>query len=236
MTANTIGILCFVLVLAMSGNEALAQVKQPKEVLQAYAVCNKFQEILSKDLNFSDAFEATFAQDVKRRREIAFRDGEFDADDLSAVDSSLLISAYKNQMQLFYLMLPLASPSDNYEEALFFPPPIKEMFKRKRPESANDFPAYAAQLEKDVTAFRAHLNDLAARHPRVAERISRFKSETLSTKLIPPRTRKVEPERGSSGGRAVWDGEPYYQFDGYIVVRQGIQMKIVSIRFFTRLF
>ena len=224
------------LVLLMSAYEAPAQVKQPREVLDAYAVCNRFQQIMGKDLNFSDAFEATFAQDLKRRREIALRDGEFGSGDLSSVDSVTLIGAYKNEMQLFYLMLPLASPSDNEEERLLFPPTIKEIFKRTRPQTAKDFPAFAAQLEKDVVTFRSHLNDLSAKNPRVAERVSRFKHDALTEKLVPPKTRRVEPDRGGSSGRAVWDGEAFYQMEGYTVVREGKQMKIVSIRFFTRLF
>ena len=224
------------LVLLVCSYETPAQVKQPREVLEAYAVCNQFQQIMSKDLNFSDAFEATFAKDEKRRREIAIRDGEFGGDDLSSVDSATLISAYKNQMQLFYLMLPLASPADYEEERLFFPPAIKAIFKRNRPESAKDFQAFASQLEKDVVTFRAHLTDLSARNPRVAERVENFKRDALTGKVVPPKTRRVSPERGGSTGRAVWEGEPYYQLESYTVVREGKQMKLVSIRFVMRLF
>jgi hypothetical protein len=235
-TVSKIGLLRITLVLVMCTYETHAQVKQPREVLEAYAVCNKFQEIMGKDLNFSDAFEATFAHDLKRRREIALRDAEFGSGDLSSVDSATLISAYKNQMQLFYLMLPLAGPSDYEEERLFFPPTIKEIFKRNRPETAKDFPAFAVQLEKDAVTFRSHLNDLSARNPRVADRVSRFKHDALTGKLVPPKTRRVEPDHGGSSGRAVWDGEAFYQLEGYTVVREEKQMKIVSIRFFTRLF
>lgn len=224
------------LALLMCSYEARAQVRQPREVIEAYAVCNQFQQIMSKDLNFSDAFEATFAKDEKRRREIALRDGEFGGEDLSSLDTATLVGAYKNQMQLFYLMLPLASPADYVEERLFFPPAIKEIFKRNRPESAKDFKGFAAQLEKDVVTFRAHLNDLSARNPRVAERVENFKHDALTGKLVPPKTRRVTAERGGSTGRAVWEGEPYYQLESYTVVREGSQMKIVAIRFFIKLF
>lgn len=224
------------LLLLMFSYQTRAQVKQAREVIEAYAVCNQFQQIMSKDLNFSDAFEATFAKDEKRRREIALRDGEFGGEDLSSVDTATLVGAYKNQMQLFYLMLPLASPADYEEERLFFPSTIKEIFKRDRPESAKDFQAFAAQLEKDVVTFRSHLNDLSARNPRVAQRVENFKHDALTGKVVPPKTRRVTPERGGSTGRAVWENEPYYQLESYTVVREGTQMKIVAIRFFTKLF
>ena len=235
-TAKTIRLFCISTVILASTNPLSAQVKQSKDVLEAYAVCNQFQTTLSKDLNFSDAFEATFAADMKRRREIALRDGEFGGADFSSVDSETLVSAYKNRMQLVYLMLPLAGPTDYEEEALFFPPEINAIFKRATPQSASDFPAYASQLESDVLKFRTHLTDLAARNPRVAVRLSQFKHDVLAGKLVPPKTRRVSPERGSYSAHAVWDGEPYYEFDGYTVVKEGNQMKIVSIRFFTRLF
>ena len=233
---KTIRSFCIILALVTLGHESSAQVKQSRDVLEAYAVCNRFQQILSKDLNFSDAFEATFATDIKRRREIALRDGELGPADLSDVDTTTLVNAYKNRMQLVYLMLPLAGPTDYEEEALFFPPEINAIFKRPVPESSTEFPAYASQLENDVLKFRTHLNDLAAKNPRVAARLTQFKHEVLAGKLMPPKTRRVRSGTGSYSGHAVWDGEPYYEFDGYTVVREGKQMKIVSIRFFTRLF
>lgn len=223
------------LLLSVSAPAVVAQVKQPREVIDAYRVCNEFQSLLSRDLDFSRAFESTFAKSLKRRRAIALRDGEFDGD-LTSVDSITLIRAYKARMQLIYLMLPLASPDSNEQELLFFPPEIKALFKRQPPESTSAFSAYAAQLENDATTFRAHLNRLAALYPDVAERIREFKTQTLSVKLSPPERRVVTPLYGPGGGRAVRDREPYYEFDGYTVVREGKQMKIVSIRFFTRLF
>ena len=225
-----------VVILLMCAYESSAQVRQSGEVLEAYAVCNQFQAIMSKNLNFSDAFEATFAKDEKRRREIAVHDGEFGGADLSSVDSATLVGAYKNEMQLFFLMLPLGSPDDYEEERLFFPPKIKEIFKRPRPQMATEFAPFAAQLEQDVFTFRSHLNDLSAKYPRVAERLERFKHDALTGKLVPPKGSRVAPNRDGSTGRAIWANEPYYQLDSYFVVREGKQMKIVSIRFFTKLF
>jgi hypothetical protein len=229
-------LLFLALILCACAHDSFPQVKQPKEVIEAYGVCNKFQTMLREDLDFSRAFEATFAKDSKRRREIAIREGEFDSADVSNVDSATLISAYKSRMQLFYLMLPLASPDDSAQEELFFPPAIKEVFKRKFSPTTQEFASYAAQLESDVAVFRAHLDQLATHHLSVAERIRRFKSEILGGKLEPPKGRIVRPLRGAAGGRPVRDNEPYYQFDGYTVVREERHMRIVSIRFFTRLF
>ena len=225
-----------ILILLMCASESSAQVRQSREVLEAYAVCNQFQAIMSKDLNFADAFEATFAKDEKRRREIAVHDGEFGGADLSTVDSETLVGAYKNEMQLFFLMLPLGSPNDYEEERLFFPPKIKEIFKRPRPQTATEFVSFAAQLEQDALTFRSHLNDLSAKYPSVAERVERFKHDALTGKLVPPKGSRVGPNRGGSTGRAIGENEPYYQLDSYYVVREGKQMKIVSIRFFSKLF
>jgi hypothetical protein len=59
------------------------RVRQPREVVEAYRVCQQFQELLAEDLDFDRAFEATFTKDAKRRREIAITEGEFGNIDLS---------------------------------------------------------------------------------------------------------------------------------------------------------
>jgi hypothetical protein len=210
-------------------------VKQPAEVVKAYRVCERFQKILSQNLDFNAAFEQTFTANTKRQRAIAIKDGEFDDTDFAAVETRTLIKAYKSRMQLVYLMLPLASPSDE-EEAIFFPPNIKAMFTRKGPGSAQEFASFAAQLERDATDFRSHLDNLTTKYPSVAERIRKFKSDLVTGDFRPPRSTLVKPLKYDGGGQVLTRGESYYQLEGYTVVREGGEMRIAGIRFFTRLF
>src|ERR1044072_6114706 len=81
------------------------RVRQPREVVEAYRVCQQFQGLMAEDLDFDRAFEATFTKDAKRRREIAITEGEFGDIDLSSIDDATLIDAFKARMQMFYLML-----------------------------------------------------------------------------------------------------------------------------------
>jgi hypothetical protein len=69
----------------------------------------------------------------------------------------------------------------------------------------------------------------------VAERIRKFKEETLATKLEPPND-VVKPLTAYSRGRVLGLDEPYYQIGEYAVVREDNEMRIIGIRFFTRLF
>jgi len=207
---------------------------QRREVIEAYRVCQRFQTLMAEDLDFDRAFEATFTKDASRRREIAIAEGEFGDVDHSKIDDATLIKAFKARMQIVYLMLPLASPDSNEEEALLFPPPIKAIFERKPPSTPEEFPAYAQQLERDATNFRAHLNQLAARYPRVAERVRKFKLELSNT---PKRQAgRVEPLTSYSKGHVLGPDEKYYQIGDYAVIREGKQMRIIGIRFFSRLF
>jgi len=132
-------------------------------------------------------------------------------------------------------MFPLASPSDN-EEAIFFPPHIRSMFTRKEPDTAAEFAAFASQIDKDTTDFRSHLDNLAAKYPSVAERIRKFKSDLITGDFQPPKFRVVEPMKYDGGGTVLSKDESYYQIEGYTVVREGNEMKIAGIKFFTRLF
>ena len=211
------------------------QVQQPREVVEAYEVCQKFQSLMAEDLNFDRAFEATFTKNAVRRREIAIVEGEFGNLDFAVVDDASLIDAYKSRMQIFYLMMPLMSPETKREEALFFPPSIRNVFERKPPRMATQFRAYSLQLKRDVAQLRAHLERLAQQYPFVAERIRRFKEETLSAKLDPPAD-LVKPLTAYSRGRVLGLDEPYYQVSNYAVIREGNEMKIIGIRFFMRLF
>ena len=215
--------------------QATTPVTQPAEVMEAYRVCQEFQRLMAENLDFDRAFEATFTKDPKRRREIAISEGEFGSADLTGVADATVISAFKSRMQLFYLMLPLVSPDSKREENRFFPPAIKRVVDRKPPNNAREFPAYAAQLQRDTAYFRAHLERLAHKYPAVAERIRKFKDEQLSRKLEPP-AEPVKPLTAYSRGHVLGLEEPYYQVNEYAVIREAGQMKIVGIRFFTRLF
>ena len=219
-------ILCAIFVGPVTG-------QQPREVVEAYRVCERFQTLMAENLDFDRAFEATFTKNASRRREIAIAEGEFGDDDLAKIDDATLIKAFKARMQILYLMLPLASPDSNEEEALFFPPPIKAIFERK-PPAATEFPAYAQQLERDATNFRTHLNELASRYPRVAQRVRKFKLDLSKTPKLP--ASKVQPLTSYSKGHVLGPDEKYYQIGDYAVIREGKQMKIIGIRFFSRLF
>lgn len=213
-----------------------ASVKQPPEVTEAYRICEQFQRILSEDLDFSAAYEATFSTDRARRRAIAIKDGEFGDVDFNGVDDSTLISGYKSRMQIVYLMLPLASPDNSEEERIFFPPEIREIFNRKGPHTAKEFASFSTQLERDASNFRAHLERLSTRYPSVAERIRKFKTDLVSGDFRPSRKSVLEPLQHYGGGDVLRNGESYYQIEGYTVVRERSQMRIAGIRFFTRLF
>jgi len=218
----------------IAGPVAAQRVRQPQEVSDAYRVCQRFQTLLAEDLDFDRAFEATFTKDAARRREIAIYEGDFGDLHLKKIDDATLLKAFKARMQIVYLMLPLASPDSNEEEATFFPPPIKAIFNRKPPETSEEFPAYAQQLQQDATALRAHLNELAARSPRVAQRVRKFKQDLLQMPKLPDS--EMVAETGYSKGHVLEPEEKFYQIGDYAVIREGREMKIIGIRFFSRLF
>jgi len=209
--------------------------QQPREVVEAYEVCQKFQTLMAEDLDFNRAFEATFTKSPTRRREIAIAEGEFGNIDTAQVDDALLIDAFKSRMLILYLMMPLMSPDTKRDEAVFFPPRIKAIFEGKAPKRPSRFRAFSLQLRRDAAYLRAHLERLAKDRPDVAERIHKFKQEVLSTKLEPPND-VVKPLTAYSRGRVLGLDEPYYQIGNYAVAREGNEMRIIGIRFFTRLF
>ena len=232
---NALMPLIAVALFAALATQASAQtVRQPRDVIAAYEVCNKFQQLLAQDLNFSRAFEATFATDPARRRRIAISEGEFGNIDLTKVDDATLVGAYKSRMQIVYLMLPLASPDSNEQEQEFFPPPIKAIFERKAPEAPEEFASFAAQLKRDASDLRTHLNQLAGRDREVAERLRKFKSDLSKTSSPPKQT--VKPVTAYSRGNVLPLNQEYYQIGDYAVIRERGQMKIIGIRFFSRLF
>ena len=229
-------LICVFLVIFSCASAGFSQTRarQRKDVIEAYRVCNRFQTLLAENLDFDRAFEATFVRNAARRREIAITEGEFDRDDLVNVDTATLVDAFKSRMQLLFLMMPLFSPNSSEEEATFFPPKFKEIFKREPPKGASEFAAYAAQLKRDVAEFRAHLEQLAQRYPNVAERIRELKRDF--GKRIEPSAHTVKPLTAYSRGQVLGLKEEYYQIENYAVIREGAQMRIIGIRFLTRLF
>ena len=226
---------CVLLYVMLTASAASSQSQQPREVVEAYDVCRRFQNLMAENLDFGRAFEATFTKDQARRREIAIAEGEFGNVDSTRVDDASLINAYKSRMQILYLMLPLASPDNDEQEALFFPPQVKLVINRKPPRTASKFRAFSVQLQRDAAYFRAHLERLAKDHPAVAERIRKFKEETLSTKIELP-NEVMKTLTAYSHGRVLRLDEPYYQIGDYAVIREGNEMRIIGIRFFSRLF
>jgi len=221
------------LMLAQSFLQPTAQrVRQPREVVEAYRLCQRFQKLIAEDLDFDRAFEATFTRDARRRREIAITEGEFGSIDLSSVDDAALIDAFKARMQIFYLMLAVVSSDNKDERELLFPP--KALIERKPPQAPGEFRSYAVQLKSDVKTIRADLNQLASRNPAFAESIRKFKQE-LTKKITPP-SYVVKPLTAYSHGRVLGLNEKYYQIGDYAVIREGREMKIIGIRFFSRLF
>ncbi len=210
------------------------RVEQPAEVIEAYRVCAQFERIIGESLDFEQAYEATFTKNAARRRAVAIADGEFGELDFAGVDDATLINAYQRRMQIFYLVLPLAGFG---ETAIIFPPAIEQIIERKPPTDPRQFRAYAAQLERDVANFRSHLERLVAQYPSAAESLRQFKAEALRNKFAASAEgHKVEPQRGYGKREVLGENEPYYQIDGYTVARDNGEMKIVGVKFITRLF
>jgi hypothetical protein len=214
--------------------QAAAPVKQSDDVVEAYRVCETFEHILGENLDFDRAYEATFPRSAALRRAIAIADGEI-GERLAGVDDELIVKAYKRRMQLTYFLLPLAGPSDE-EAPVFFPAAIKQLLERQPPDDQKDFPAYVVQLDRDVAQFRAHLDSLSAHNPAAADRIREFKSAALAAKFQPPADRKIEPSYEYYRTSVLKKDEPYYEISGYTVAKEQGKMRIVGIRFITRLF
>jgi hypothetical protein len=227
-------LIVFVCAPAAFSQKSSARIRQRKEVLEAYRVCNRFQEMLAENLDFDRAFEATFTRNSSRRREIAITEGEFDGDSLASVDTATLVNAFKSRFQLLFFLLPRVIPDSSEVEVTFFPPKMKAILDRKPPDTASGFAAYALQLRSDVADFRAHLEQLAQRSPNVAARIRDFK-QTLTKKIQPPAD-TVKPLTAYSRGHVLGLKEKYYQIENYAVIREGREMRIIGIRFITRLF
>ena len=219
-----------------AAQSAPKRVKQPREVVEAYRVCAEFQRIFAEDLDFDRAFEATFTKDTARRRALAIADSELGDIDLAKVDDATLLSIYKDQNQLFFLTLPLIEAKDELDKSILFPPAIDEVFDRLKlhPKDLIELRAYADQLNRDVIAFRAHLNQLATKYRSVAEGIRKYKQNLFSKLELPGYV--VKPLTAYSKGSVLGVNEQYYQIENFAVIREGGQMRIIGIRLFTRLF
>ena len=221
-------------VLLFAVSNVLAQspakpVKQPPEVIEAYRVCNEFQRLVAETFDFDRAFEATFTKDLGRRREIAIAEGEHGEGDLSRVDTDTVVGIYKDQAQLLILLLPMLFSGGDENKAELFPPPFEAMFKQKPPNDPLQLPAYAAQLKRDIPAFRAHVQKVAERNSSVAKNIQEYKKHLL--KPVEPPSQVVKPMTGYSKGRVLRPDEQYYQIDDCAVIREGGQMRLIGYTF-----
>ena len=216
------------LLLISAQSQARGQrVKQPQEVIDAYRVCNRFQELFVANLDFESAFEATWVKDPKRRREIALAEGQFGEVDLTSVDDATLISAYKSQMQMAFLVLLVLDPDEKKPS-----PQLGAILERNYPSSAAEFPAFAQQLKRNAADLRSYLDDLVARDPKAAEQLREFKA-SLSKPIQVPTSYLVQPLTHYSRGRVLGLKEEYYQIGSFYVTREGPEMKIIGFRFFT---
>jgi geranylgeranyl reductase family protein len=221
-------LLAVALFAALATNAAAQQIRQPREVIEAYRVCNEFQRLLAQDLDFSRAFEATFTKNQARRRQIALADGEFGRADLSKLEDATLVEAYKDRMQLLILLLPLLGAED--ERSL--PPQINEIFDRGSPRTTEEFLEFTTQLKQDIANVRAHLKELAERNPAFAETLRSYKAN-LTKPLQVPKNHIVKPITYYSKGEVLGSQEPFYKIDYYSVIRERGEMKLIGVEFFT---
>ena len=211
-------------------SDAQAQrVKQPRDVIEAYRVCNRFQQLLVEDdFEVDRAFAETFTKNRARVRAIAIHEGEYGDLDLTSIDDATLLSVYKNQVQLWFLTLLLIDP-DKRESSL--PARIDEIYSRGRPGTADEFKLFADELKSDIAELRAYLT----RDPAAVERL-RIMKANLAKPLKLPTTDVLKPLTSYSNGKVLGPNEPYYQIEPYAVIREGSEMKIIGMRFFARPF
>ncbi len=234
-------LLCLIAVANVSGQKRSKSapkqpaVKQPAEVVEAYAVCREFQRLFGEDLDFDRAYEATFTKDPARRRAIARAEIEMNDVDLSQIDDATLIGIYKDETQLFWLLI-LITADEQVPKAELLTDEMNNVYDRfrVRPKTTEELREYATQLKQDVTVVRAHLNQLATKHVSVAEQIQKMKKGLADLKL--PETFVVQPLTSYRNTNVLGGNEKYYQIGNYEVVRERGEMKIIGIRFFTRLF
>lgn len=212
------------------------RVKQPPDVVEAYQVANEFQRLFAENLDFDRAYEATFTKDPARRRAVAIAESEVGSVAVDAADDATLISIYKNQMQIFFLLFALVGAADKDQNELVFQPEIRAIFDRKRPTALEQLPSYAAQLKRDAEQLRAHLNQLTTTYAFVADRVRQYKEEVFLKKIELPTDQIVKPLTAYSRGKVLRVDEEYYQIHDYVVIRENGKMRIVGLRLFYRMF
>jgi hypothetical protein len=213
-----------------------AQMKQRPDVIEAYRVLRQYRQLLAENFDFERAFEVTFTRDKARQRAIAEGEGEFGSEeDLREVSDELLIKAYKKRMQIFYLILALTG-AGKIDSVIPMPPEIDRISKRESPKNAREFSAFVSQLEKDAAFLHSFIERSSKENPMFAESIRRFKSEIFPEKFEPPPDYIVKPARGYSRNTVLKSTENYYEINGYSLIKEQGKIKIIGIRFFTRLF
>jgi hypothetical protein len=236
-------LLCLIVVANVSGQtrskstrQKQPAVKQPPEVVAAYVVCREFQRLFGEDLDFDRAYEATFTKDPARRRAIARAEIEVDGVDLSQIDDATLIGIYKDETQLFWLLIMAMAADEQVPKAELLTDEIDSIYDRfrVRPKTKEELREYATQLKQDLTIVRAHVNQFAAKHASVAEQIQALKKGLSDLKL--PDTYIVQPLTSYRNTNVLRPNEKYYDIGNYEVIREKGEMKIIGIRFFTRLF
>lgn len=221
----SIPLFCAALAALAHGHVFAQRVQQSPDVIEGYRVVNRFNQLMAEDLDFDRAFEATFTKDPARWRAIAIAEGEFGDLDLTSVDDATLVTAFKNQMQVLFFTLLLL---DEDKKASSFPARIKEIYDRGKPRTIEEFRSFAEVLKRDVAELRNYLTN----DPAAAQRIRNFKS-TLSKPVEVPQNYIVRPLTSYSKGTVLDHKEEYYQIDSCAVIREGPEMKIIGLRFFT---
>ena len=220
---------CVVAAGGVMGQSRSKRVKQPREVIEAYRVCSDFQRLLAENFDFDRAFEATFVKDPARRREVAIAEADHGDGDLAKVDIGTIVDIYKSQSQLLILVLPLLFADRENAQTELLPPRFEQTIKRKPPNDPQ-LQAYAAQLKRDVTDFRAHVEKLAATNTDVANNLAEYRKFLLKP-LVPP-NRIVKPLTAYSKGNVLPVNAKYYQIEDCAMIREDGQMRLIGYTFF----
>lgn len=225
-----IGVVLAAAVSSAYGQSRSKRVKQPREVQEAFRVCTEFRSLLAENLDFDRAFEATFVKDPARRREVAIAEADHGDGDLTQVDTATVVDIYKAQSQLLILVLPLLFvDGEDVQKTEVFPPRFEQTIKR-RPPNDPQLLAYAAQLKRDVTDFRAHVEKLATTNTAVANNIAEYRKHLLKP-LVPP-NRVVKPLTAYSKGNVLPVNAKYYQIEDCAMIREDGQMRLIGYTFF----
>ncbi|HKV34916.1 MAG TPA: hypothetical protein VJP89_11355, partial [Pyrinomonadaceae bacterium] len=91
-----------------------------------------------------------------------------------------------------------------------------------------EFRSHVDMLKQDIAELRTYL----ANDPAAVQRMRDFKT-MLSKPIEVPKNYVVKPTTYYSRGRVLSDKEEYYQIEDYAVIREGSEMRIIGIRFFS---